>query len=149
MSPRVDADALLCALVLAPRTFARNRFFSLYTQATAKHARSRAAELRTIVRQLGGYKGIRASVRGLARGEGGFFVLRYAVPGIRLERTAVLDELELSLLRFALSRAAPGGAPGELGVTEDDRATVDRALSKLDEHLRPYGEGHGVARGSE
>jgi hypothetical protein len=29
---KIDRDALLCALVLAPTTFARNRFFALYTE---------------------------------------------------------------------------------------------------------------------
>jgi hypothetical protein len=150
MSVRVDADALLCALVLAPRTFARNRFFSLYTQVAAKHARSRAAEMRSMVRHLSGHKGVRAIVREVGPGEGGSFVLRYGVPGIRMERTAVLDSLELSLLRFALGRATANCAQHcsqrELEVTDDDRAAVLRAVSKLDDrfgHLPEYRLGPG------
>jgi hypothetical protein len=135
MKIEVDAEALLCALVLAPRTFARNRFFSLYTQSPAKHARSRAAELRAVVRHLAGHRGIRAKVRDVRPADGGFVVLRYGVPGIRLERTAILDALEVSLLRFALSRAVANGAPRELAVTDEDRANVQRALSKLDDQL--------------
>jgi hypothetical protein len=148
MTVHVDSDALLCALVLAPRTFARNRFFSLYTQAAAKHARSRAAELRTIVRHLAGHKGVRATVREVGPGDGGFVVLRYGVPGIRLERTAILAALELSLVRFALWRMAQGGTPSQLGVTTDDRAIVERAISKLDQRRRPC-TGQGVERRSD
>jgi hypothetical protein len=148
MTVEVDSDALLCALVLAPRTFARNRFFSLYTQAAAKHARSRAAELRTIVRHLAGHKGVRAKVREVGPGDRGFIVLRYAVTGIRLERTAVLDALELSLVRFALGRATRGKSPSLLGATGDDRDLVERAISKLDERLRPYA-GAGAERRSD
>jgi hypothetical protein len=134
MSIKVDADALLCALVLAPRTFARNRFFSLYTQSAAKHARARAAELRTIVRP----------------GDDGFIVLRYGVPGIRMERTAVLDALELPLLRFALWRASSGRAHhgAELAVTDDDRDIVQRAVSKLDDGLGHHRE-YGLQPGSD
>jgi hypothetical protein len=138
MTVPVDADALLCALVLAPRTFSRNRFFSMYTQAAAKRARSRAAEIRAIVRHLSGHRGVRAAVREVAPTDGGFTVLRYGVPGIRLERTALLDGLELSLVRFALWRTSGDRAPGELSITENDRTAVERAIAKLDERLRPY-----------
>jgi hypothetical protein len=150
MSITVDADALLCALVLAPRTFARNRFFSLFTQSAAKHARARAAELRTIVRHLSGHKGVRALVRDVGPGDDGFIVLRYSVPGIRMERTAVLDALELSLLRFALWRASSGRAQhgAELAVTDDDRAIVQRAVSKLDDGLGHHRE-YGLQPGSD
>ena len=48
----VDRGALLCALVLAPTTFARNRFYSLFTEPSARRTRSRAAQLRTIVRHF-------------------------------------------------------------------------------------------------
>jgi hypothetical protein len=148
MTVHVDADALLCALVLAPRTFSRNRFFSLFTQAEAKHARARAAELRAIVRHLSGHRGVRATVREVGADNGGFMRLRYDVPGIRLERTAILDALELALVRFALWRIAGDPAPGRLGVTKDDRSLVQRAISKLDVRLRPD-TGDGVERRSD
>jgi hypothetical protein len=51
-SVQVDDDALLCALVLAPTSFSRNRFFGLFEQPERKKLRRRAARIRGIIRQL-------------------------------------------------------------------------------------------------
>ena len=51
---KVDLDALLCALILAPNTFSRNRFFQLFEQPKAARVRRRAARVRGIIRQLVG-----------------------------------------------------------------------------------------------
>jgi hypothetical protein len=138
---RVDRDALLCALVLAPTTFARNRFFVLYTEPWAKRTRSRAAQLRTIVRHLAAAtpKAVLREVVPVA--EGGV-VVRYAVPDLHFERTAMLEPLELSVVRFALARR-PRPAPDDLAsadesalaVTDEDRRNVEAALSKLGQKL--------------
>jgi len=143
LHPEVDVDALLCALVLAPRTFARNRFFSLYLWSPAKRVRSRAAELRAIVRHLAGRGRVRADLVGLEPQHGCAVVLRYRLAHLSLERTAVLDALELGLVRFALdrvmgTRAHEGGQrqlAADLMVTDRDRALVERAVSKLGQRL--------------
>jgi hypothetical protein len=141
-SADVDRGALLSALVLAPTTFARNRFFSLFNEPSAKRTRSRAAQLRTIVRQLS-HDTLRAEFLELAPGEGGSLVLRYGIHRLRLERTAVLERLELALIRFAVARRIRTGteplAP-PLQVTSEDRALVYASIAKLgDKLLLPLG----------
>ena len=149
----VDRGALLSALVLAPTTFARNRFFSLFTESSAKRTRSRAAQLRTIVRQLS-HDPLRADFLELAPGEGGTFVLRYGIHRLRLERTAVLERLELGLIRFAVARRMrPGADPLALPlqVTSEDRAIVYASIAKLgDKLLLPLGlDENGANSGPE
>jgi hypothetical protein len=139
MSARGDIDraALLCALVLAPATFARNRFFSLFTESYARRTRARAAQLRTIVRHLA-HDNPRAELRELTRLEDGSFLLRYGIKRLRLERTSVLERLELSLVRFAISRRTRPGAeplPATLEVTSEDRGLVFGAIAKLGDKL--------------
>ena len=136
-SPDVDRSALLCALVLAPSTFARNRFFTFFTDSSARRIRSRAAQLRTIVRQLA-QDNPRAELLELAPDAEGTFLLRYAIQRLLLRRTAVLDRLELGLVRFAVSRRTRPGAeplPAALSVTSDDRAIVFGAIAKLGDKL--------------
>ncbi len=132
----LDRDALLCALVLAPVTFARNRFFALFTEPWARRTRSRAAQLRTIVRHFSHEK-TGATLRELAPREGGGAVLRYGIPRLSLERTAMLDPLEIAIVRFALSRShrLPDGANASMTSTEDDRRRVETALAKLGRKL--------------
>jgi hypothetical protein len=139
MRARIDVDrsALLCALVLAPTTFARNRFFSLFTEASARRTRARAAQLRTIVRHLA-QDNPRADLGELTPATDGTFLLRYGIRRLKLQRTSVLDRLELALVRFAVSRRTRAGAqplPPVLQVTTDDRALVFGAIAKLGEKL--------------
>ena len=134
---KVDRDALLCALVLAPTTFARNRFFLLYTEPWARRARSRAAQLRTIVRHFAAVtpKSVLREVVPVA--EGGV-VVRYAVPDLHFERTARLEPLELSVVRFALARRPrqiPEVEEPAMSVTDEDRRNVELALAKLGQKL--------------
>src|SRR5690349_14797948 len=136
-APDVDRSALLCALVLAPATFARNRFFTLFTDSGARRIRARAALLRTIVRQLA-QDNPRAELGELVTDEEGLFRLRYAIRRLMLRRTAVLDRLELGLVRFAVSRRTRPGAeplPAPLEVTAEDRAIVYGAIAKLGDKL--------------
>jgi hypothetical protein len=133
---KVDKDALLCALVLAPTTFARNRFFALYTEPWARKTRSRAAQLRTVVRQLAALTP-KPELRELVPiGDGGA-VVRYALPELHFERTATLEPLELAVVRFALARR-PGTLPeagDSMRLTDDDRKRVERALAKLSQKI--------------
>jgi hypothetical protein len=139
MSARGDVDrgALLCALVLASATFARNRFFSLFTESSARRTRARAAQLRTIVRHLA-HDSPRADLGELTPLEDGTFLLRYGIRRLRLQRTSMLERLELALVRFAISRRTrPGAEPlrPELQVSTEDRGLVFGAIAKLGEKL--------------
>ena len=139
MSARVavDHDALLCALVLAPATFARNRFFSLYSEPWARRMRSRAAQLRTIVRHLSAHAPV-AEVREISQLADGDSVIRYSVPNLHFHRTATLTPLELAAVRFALSRrprASSDDQRGAMESTEADRRMVEESLLKLGKKL--------------
>jgi len=123
----LDREALLAALVIAPAAYARNRFFELYQDPEAYRVRRRASQLRSIVRHVTG--------RGLAQpGQGVSFspaagdrvVLTYAVPALGLRRTALLDPIELALVRLLIARARGGPPPGD-----PDRARVEAALARL------------------
>ncbi|WP_438017327.1 hypothetical protein WMF18_42285 [Sorangium sp. So ce315] len=106
--PPIDLEALFVALVLAPSTFSRNRFYALYTDPATRRVRRRAALLRSIVRQL--VAG--ADRAGLAPAASGGALLTYDVPSLGLKRTAALDALELAVLRIAVARGkgTPSGS---------------------------------------
>jgi hypothetical protein len=117
----VDLDALLCALVLAPRAFSRNRFFWLFERDGARRTRRRAARIRGILKQL--ING--AELTGELELDDGRLLLRYRVASLGLSRTAALSRLEAATLRFAMSRAR-----GEKPATTD-REAVEIALERL------------------
>jgi hypothetical protein len=134
---KLDRDALLCALVLAPTTFARNRFFTLYTESWARKTRSRATQLRTIVRHFAAVRP-KCVLRALVPVAEGGVVVRYAVPDLHFERTARLEPLELSIVRFALARrprSEPDVVEAAMSVTDEDRRNVEGALAKLGQRL--------------
>jgi hypothetical protein len=128
-SINVDLDALLCALVLAPRTYSRNRFFSLYEQAGARRVRRRAARVRGIIRQLVGQKKPRGEIVGEHILEDGQVLLRYRVGELAFARTTALSAVEASALRYALHRAGAGA------LMEEDRRRVEAALERLGAEL--------------
>lgn len=121
----MDPDALLCALVLAPRTFSRNRFFSLFEQPKERRIRRRAARIRGIVRQLSGQGHRSAVVTGEQILADGRVLIRYTVGDMALKRTAALTRLEAAALHFALHRAGMGS------LSEEERELVETALAKL------------------
>ncbi len=126
----IDREALLAALVIAPATYSRNRFFDLYTDPEVYRVRRRASQLRSIVRHV-----TRAvptepgEILALAPAGGDLVELVYAVPALGLRRTALLDPIELSLVRFAIARGArgPAGPPPD----DPDRVRVEAALARL------------------
>lgn len=138
----LDPEALLCALALAPATYSRNRFFELYRDPVVRRARRRANILRSVIRQLVGSAGVPAGrilhVRELASGQ---TEVRFEVEAFELTRTTTLDPLELSLLGYALARAAatPTGAldPASLVALgahaggEMERAQIEAVLARL------------------
>jgi hypothetical protein len=121
----VDADALLCALVLAPRSFSRNRFFELFEAPEKRRVRRRATRVRGILRQL--VDG--AEITGEIELDDGRRLLRYSVPELGLSRTAALSKLEFAALRFALDRSNKREPDAEA------RALVEQALHRLGEPL--------------
>jgi hypothetical protein len=117
-----DADALLCALVLAPGAFSRNRFFHLFEKPELARVRRRATRVRGILRQLSSG----AEVTGEIELADGRRMLRFRVPALGLSRTAALSRLEAATMRFALARAERRTPePG-------DRNLVEEALKRLD-----------------
>jgi hypothetical protein len=126
---KVDLDALLCALILAPNTFSRNRFFQLFEQPKALRVRRRAARVRGIIRQLvgdGKSKGVVIGERVLNDGQ---VLLRYHVAELDLTRSTALTELEAAALRYALWRA------GESKLDRADRQRVEAAFARLSKSL--------------
>ena len=124
----LDREALLAALVLDPATYSRNRFFDLYKDPAVHGVRRRATQIRSIVRQVTGADPTQAGERLRFSPAGGDRVeLSYAVPALGLRRTALLDPLELSLVRLAIARSGPAAPPPG----DPDRARVDAALARL------------------
>jgi len=118
-----DHDALLCALVLAPNAFSRNRFFELFEQPEVRRLRRRATRVRGILRQLSSG----AEVTGELELADGRRMLRYRIEELGLSRTAALSPLEAAALRFSLARA------NKTPVDPGDRAIVETALARLSE----------------
>ncbi len=128
-APRVDLDALLCALILVPTAFARNRFFKLFEDPAALRVRRRASRVRGIIRQLAGTGRVKAEIIGEQVLDDGQVLLRYTVPEIGFSRTAALSRLEAATLRFALSRAGNGTLGNE------ERELVESSLTRLSQNL--------------
>jgi hypothetical protein len=129
VKPEVDLDALLAALILAPRTFARNRFFSLFQNPDAARIRRRAARVRGILRQLAGTPRPAAEIVGERVMSDGQVLLRYRVEELNYTRTAALSSLEAATLRYALHRS------GKASLSHEEQTAVESALSRLSETL--------------
>jgi len=115
-----DPDALLCALVLTPATYSRNRFFALYRDPRFERVRRRAQRLRGLLRQIA--RADDASVTFEASDDGQVLVL--AVPSLGFRRRTLLGVLERHLVEYVLGRAR-GGAPPSA------RTAVEGALARL------------------
>jgi hypothetical protein len=127
---QVDLDALLCALILAPNTFSRNKFFQLFEDERARRVRRRAARIRGIIRQLVGDGRSKAEIVGERVLCDGQVLLRYRVEDLDLYRSTALSELEAATLRYALWRA------GESTLARADRDHVEAAFARLTVSLR-------------
>ena len=129
MKSDVDLDALLAALILAPRTFARNRFFTLFQNPEAAKVRRRASRVRGILRQLAGTPTQKVEIVGERVMSDGQVLLRYRVEELGYTRTAALSSLEAATLRYALHRS------GKAALSHEERSAVEAALSRLSEAL--------------
>ncbi len=126
----VEPDALLVGMTLVPGFLSRNRSFALFEDPMVRRAKRRAALLRGIVRQLAGAVG---AVEGLeVVSETGARELRYRVPGIGVDRRAILSEVEYSCVAYLAGRARVAGLHAE----PEDRARIDAALRRLAQGLR-------------
>lgn len=124
-SRSVNPEALLCALVLAPNTFARNRFFGMFEDPALRRVRRRAYHVRSILRQLLGHGTERALITGRLELDDSRVLLRYRLENLKLERTTALSALEFAVLNYALHRAGQGE------LEDEDRARVEAALRSL------------------
>ena len=129
MKTEVALDALLAALILAPRTFARNRFFTLFQNPDAAKIRRRASRIRGILRQLAGTPRPEAEIVGERVMSDGQVLLRYRVEELNYTRTAALSSLEAATLRYALHRS------GKASLSHEEQVAVETALSRLSETL--------------
>jgi hypothetical protein len=125
VKPDVDLDALLAALILAPRTFSRNRFFWLFERPEAARVRRRASRIRGILRQLTGTPKPAAEIVGERVLADGQVHLRYRVEELGYTRTAALSALEAATLRYAMHRN------GQAKLSHEERVAVEGALSRL------------------
>jgi len=125
----LDREALLAALTIAPATYSRNRFFELYAHPELRRVRRRASVLRSIVRHLArATPGEPGEILGVLPVGDGRVELTYVVPVLGLRRTALLDPIELSLVRFAVARGKGDGGPPP---GDPDRACVEAVLARL------------------
>lgn len=137
MNADVDLDALLAALILAPRTFSRNRFYWLFEKPEAMRIRRRAARVRGILRQLTGTPKPAAEIVGERVLSDGQVHLRYRVEELGYTRTAALSSLEAATLRYAMHRS------GKASLSHEERAAVEGALARLHQSL---GVGHELTQ---
>ena len=126
-------EALTVAMALAPGVYARNRMFALFANPAVQRAKSRAATLRGVAKQLG-----RASDVTLSQEH----VLRYEIPALSLSRIVELSRVELATLRIMADRAGLSCLP----VHSDDRPNVDTALARL---LSAGGDTGNLARAAQ
>ena len=128
MTTRVDLDALLVALVLAPATYSRNRFFELFVAPEARRVRRRAALVRSVLRHAREMTpGALEALAGARPADGGAVELRYVVASLGLTRTVRLEPLERALVRFAVAL----GTEHATAEDDPDRARIESALRRL------------------
>ncbi len=119
-----DLDALLCALVLAPDTWSRNRFYRMFEDPAARRARRRAFHVRSVIGHLKRRGGELGEVLLDPVDGGEDALIAFEVAALGLTRRARLAPLELSLVRYVL-------AVGDEAARDRDRDRVEQALARL------------------
>jgi len=120
---RVDLDSLLVALVLVPHSYPRNRFYQLFRDPDAYRVRRRAALLRSLIADLSGD----ADKVTIERRDGGVS-LSYLLVDVSVQRTTFVDERELELVTYAVSRHRPRA---DLPASEVSSASFATVLERL------------------
>jgi hypothetical protein len=121
----VDREALVVGMTLVPALVSRNRSFALFEDPEVRRARVRAALLRGIVRQLTGTLGKVEALDVVA--SSGAREVQYRLPGLRIERRAMLSDVEYACVAFLAGRAGVEG----LSASDEDRSRIDGALRRL------------------
>ena len=141
-SSQRSIDGLLCALVIAPQVYARNRFFDLFEQPTLRRVRRRAGLLRGIVRQFSPSSDRRAEIVGEQVLSDGRVLLRYVIAELNYTRTTALSGLEAAIVRYLIARARK--VPSDPG----DFARIELAIAGLAQGLpRPPLDRPGAPEG--
>jgi hypothetical protein len=123
--PALNTDSLLCALIIAPHSFARNRFHALFEDPVLKRVRGRAKRVRGIIRQLAQTGPERAEIVGQQELEDGRILLRYRIANLAFERTTSLSSLEAAAVNYALNKV------GKAAYSQEDKRRVENALQQL------------------
>ncbi|HEY5960669.1 MAG TPA: hypothetical protein VIV60_29145, partial [Polyangiaceae bacterium] len=116
-------------MVLAPRLYARNRFFDLFRDPHAQYVRRRAALMRGIIRQLVGDGKHKGRIVGEQVLWDDRVLLRYELPELNFVRAVSLSPLEAGLVRYALGRARV------LPPDPESQRRIELALSEMANHL--------------
>lgn len=135
--PTLDADGLLCALVLAPSTYSRNRFFRMYEDPAMKSVLRRARLVRNLVRQLARADGTSS----VAVREDGTVELEIAIDSIGYRRRSMLAAVEHDLVVYLASRVK-----GSLAVASEDALQAKTRVESAIERLSGSGSVHAGAR---
>lgn len=122
--PRPPKDGLLCAMVLVPQTYARNRFFKLFDDPDYAQLRKRAKTVRGLIRELLDSGARKAEIVETHVLEDRV-LMRLQVLGLNYERTTALSPLEAALVTFAVHRARGQTIPTE------DETLVLKCLDQL------------------
>jgi hypothetical protein len=130
MTDKMDRDALLCALTLAPATYSRNRFFTLYEVGDMRSVRRRASLVRSLVRHA--TRAGACCAVSPAEADRGFRTVTIDIPHLNFKRSTPLSPLELALFRYIRARVA--GSP-----CDEDRSRIEQALLALSGFV-PLGE---------
>lgn len=132
MNVAPDPEALLVALVLAPSTFSRNKFFEMFEEGALSQARRRAQIVRSIIKELtepwphpGEFPSDPKPVIEEEYEQDGNLHVTYRVDEYDYRRSAVLSAIEAASLRYALHRAGKGE------IDPEDRRLVEGCLSKM------------------
>jgi hypothetical protein len=123
----VDREALVVGMTLVPGLVSRNRSFALFENPEVRRARVRAALLRGIVRQLTGTQGRVEAFGVVAAAVTGAREVRYSLPGLRMQRRALLSDVEYACVAYLAGRAGVAS----LSADAEDRARIDAALQRL------------------
>lgn len=127
----------MVALILAPGTFSRNKFFSLFEDDTLREARRRAQMVRSLVKDLTEPWKLEGEIPSHPTAvevrehtvEGAedepTRVLSFRVPEFNYRREAHLTSLEAAALRYCLSRAKVGD------ISAGDKRLVEQHLHRL------------------
>lgn len=132
MTAKPDKDALFVALVLAPATFSRNKFFEMFEEEALSHARRRAQMVRSMIKELtepwphpGEIPGHTRPVIEHEVERDGELHLTYRVDEFDYRRSVVLAPIEAAAFRYALHRA------GQAEIRIQDRELVEKCLSRM------------------